>query len=126
MIYIPHPNFNFYRCGGGGIVGYVNEPDFAKIGVTLDWLRQYKINVDQMFSKFEKARSSAWEGRHAPPPDPTFCFVREDGEQLAIRFIRNEHKDIVAYWKLNQEPRCLLPPPQYIEFLSWLEQVCPL
>jgi hypothetical protein len=104
----------------------------------------WNIDVQKVISKFEKARSSYWEGRYYKPPDTTYCFLREDGCECAVRFIKaNKYRwDIVGYWIdvglkedlgvgvphhsgiVNDEGN-IRPVNVINEFKIWLEAQCP-
>lgn len=138
MIYLPHPTFKFdglYNGDSHGVIGYLKVPTDPNWPYVVKEMTHYKIDLDKMFSKFEKARSSYWQSkkRVSHIPDPTFCFVREDGHELAIRFIRNEKIEVVGYWTLNLDLliaphpgfRSTELPEQFVQFTNWLEKECP-
>lgn len=120
MIYLPHPTFNFEKASKGGIVGLVpigskGSRLYHKSGYSI-----WNVDVKKIISKFKKARSGYWEGRHFKHPDTTYCFLREDGFEFAVRFIRADKKwDILGYWHAPQG----VVAWHVREFKLWLESI---
>jgi len=86
----------------------------------------WRVNVQDVISKFDKARSSYWEGRYYKAPDTTYCFLREDGAEFAVRFIRADswRWDVIGYWAGIESWNTEKSP--MIEFKAWLEDQCPV
>jgi hypothetical protein len=138
MIYLPHPNFKFEGSEGGGCVGYLNPDNKIK-----DWVKQfshlghYNVDLDKLISKFDKYRSYYWDGvKRLERTSISFGFLREDGNEVAIRVIENAAHDLVGYWRpslplerffrgkdnwVYKTKRDLLDP-----LMEYLEKACPV
>jgi len=133
MIYLPNPYFIFEKSNGGGIAGMVlleGESEMRETFKGCDFLEQavselWRVNIQDVILKFDKARSSYWEGRHYKAPDTTYCFLREDGAEFAVRFIKANglRWDVVGYWAGIDSWETAKSP--ITEFKDWLEAQCP-
>lgn len=121
MIYLPHPQFDFEESSGGGIVGYANSNEISPLSHIEPW----NIDPDKVNSKFEKARSGYWEGRYFPSPDACYCFLREDGNEFAIRFLGNKKVDILGYFIISGQAGYPGTWSCFNEFKIWIEVQCP-
>lgn len=137
MIYLPHPSFNFEISDGGGAVGFVPFNEWWQHHNTGEglsgWVNSrvfmpmWNIDITKVISKFDKARSGYWEGKHYSSPDTSYCFLREDGCEVAVRFIKaNGRWDIIGYWvELDKSPFLISYIRILSEFKIWLENQCP-
>jgi len=132
MIYLPHPTFDFEGANGGSVSGFVpkngkvSEPVWQTANRNLFFLPIWEIDVNNVISKFDKARSSYWEGRYYKSPDTTYCFLREDGHEFAIRLINADQKwDIITYSRCKPMSSPVIERPSD-EFKIWLERVAPI
>ena len=139
MIYLPHPTFDFEGANGGSVSGFVPDPSgdglrwadevdrWQADNKNLIYLPIWKIDVNKIISKFDKARSSYWEGRHYKSPDTTYCFLREDGHEFAIRLIKSNVLDrLLQKWDIITYSRGLHILHNIVEFKIWLERVAPI
>lgn len=132
MIYLPHPSFNFEdkEIRGGGIVGTCSGA--VKPAYLYGFLGN-PINADEVIKRFPKAKSDYWE--NCKCSGPSYCFVREDGAEFAIRFLKNggqkkfgdSYGDVIGYWKdlhgLDNSNFILFTEcekAQYLEFVEYL------
>lgn len=133
MIYLPHPNFEFEGSEGGGCVGYLNPNNQIK-----DWVKQYSylshytLDIDKLISKFDKYRSYYWDGNlRLKRTSISFGFLREDGNEIAIRIIENKAHDLIGYWRPSRPlERFFQGKEKYLDILrplmKHLETCCPL
>ena len=108
MIYLPHPKFDFEEARHL-MVGNCNS---------------FPIDAKKIIKRFPEAKSDYWE--YARHYGPSYCFVREDGAEFAIRFIRNYdlyygddlcYGDVIGYFKdLTTESFY----QEYVKFLNYL------
>ena len=137
LIYLPHPHFNFETMpiSASGRVGLLvsyhhgtlsmKAPPQVKVWSNLDYAEYsfasyaWKIDFNKLMSKFEKARSANFSS----PLYPTYCFVREDGNEFAIRFFLKDNNINIRCWVRRTRPRLV---NLIHEFKTWLEIECPL
>lgn len=112
MIYLPHPNYNFEdEKGRSGAVAQL-ERRLSWLGGLIDT----NLNLDLVCKVFPSARSNYWE--NTITKGDTFCFLREDGAEFAIRVIPNVHMDVMGYWK---DIPCSTEDEEFTKFIRWLE-----
>lgn len=123
MIYLPNPKFDFENCEGGGILTQLFPTKY--IANT----RGIEVNLDftRLLSKFKNAQSNYFDNTRCP--SWTFCFLREDGAEFALRVIPNTFMDVIGYWKdllypgddLSYGKTFDYAMNEYTKFLRWLE-----
>lgn len=99
MIYLPHPKFDFEDVDviNGGILGvcYPSPPSAR-------W-HFLPVNAETVINRFPKAISLYWCKNKTQ--SVTLGFVREDGAEFAIRFLKSTvfaphgFGEIIGYWK---------------------------
>jgi len=117
--YIPNPRFNFEEADFGGYIftwvnrieNYENPP------------LETNLTPAKILSRFPKSITNYFKGGRAGGKD-CFCFLREDGSEFAIRFINNEHMDIIPYWSLFIKEDREKGQEEFIKFMDWLQQEC--
>lgn len=134
MIYLPHPSFNTDKADGGWIIGAVNikHPVYSK---HVKFENFHILHPRRIKAKFEKSSFQYAPGFSRFASDFIFGFLREDGDEFAIRFINNQNIDILGYWTTRESEEekkkfygpdrkaiGSLMPQSYFEFLDWLEQ----
>ena len=147
-IYIPHPTFRTDKAEGGAIVAYSS---YQKHDDSDDmWSRMRRaapevgmfceIDTEKLFSKFERAAQSKPGTATITIPldhqkDLLYGFVREDGCEFAISPYKDHYREnFIGYWNIpyklstsDWETFGLLWLPVYmVEFLRWIENICPL
>jgi len=110
MIYLPHPKFDF-ETARHLMVGNCNS---------------FPIDAKKIIKRFPEAKSDYWEYARQTIQyyGLSYCFVREDGAEFAIRFIRNydlydygDYGDVIGYFKdLTTESFY----QEYVKFLNYL------
>lgn len=140
MIYLPHPEFKFEGSEGGGCLGYLNpENNLTQWIKEYSCLQHYSVDVEKLISKFKKHKTSYWETsivrgnmyRSRSKGECSFGFLREDGNELAIRIILNQNKDLIGYWRpAFPLERLFRGKDKFLDLLQplmrHLESCCPL
>jgi|GEM_PF-5760926 len=85
MIYLPNPCYNF-ESSSSGFVAQLNP-----------LLESSAVNLDKLCKVFKRARSNYWDSTISK--GETFCFIREDGAEFAIRILKNSSLDVIGYWR---------------------------
>ena len=150
MIYLPHPLFDFENSQGG-IIGYAKYAKPIKLILGRPYKpsqiigtddRIWNINVDKVVSKFYKARFTTSFRSKALADTQSYGFLREDGNEFAIRFLRSQHIvmdgewgqaiAVVGYWVYSATASTKVGPAikpedinKFNEFKIWLETECP-
>lgn len=132
MIYLPHPKFDFDGVGviSGGIIGVcftqwhnAGPPAVNRLAIPL-----VDVDVESVINRFPKAISLYWLRNKTQ--SVSLGFVREDGAEFAIRFLKstvfapNGYGEIIGYWKdivWSREPNTLAVTPLSV----WPDDVAP-
>lgn len=153
MIFLPHSKFDFDDVISGGIIGVccpiINPPLYNDnsqscrlASGTIPEIRTFPVNVERLINRYPEAISLYWCKNKTQ--SVSLGFVREDGAEFAIRFLKstifapNGYGEIISYWKdivwtennrpqywyLAGEDYCILKREydrqEYAKFVEWL------
>lgn len=141
MIFLPHSKFDFDDVGviSGGIIGVccpiINPPPYNDnsqscrlASGTIPEIRTFPVNVERLINRYPEAISLYWLRNKTQ--SVSLGFVREDGAEFAIRFLKstvfvpNGYGEIIGYWKdivWSREPNTLAVTPLSV----WPDDVSP-
>lgn len=114
MIFLPHSKFDFDDVISGGIIGVccpiINPPLYNDnsqscrlASGTIPEIRTFPVNVERLINRYPEAISLYWCKNKTQ--SVSLGFVREDGAEFAIRFLKstifapNGYGEIISYWK---------------------------